>query len=157
MGVFISVEDYLEISSFITFRLSSSGAFAPAENELVITSPNGGETLYNGGSYEIQWQSYGESTETIDLFYSTTGDTGTYKQGNCTETENWTEIASDVANTGSYTWDLSSMGITDSLRLKIMTTNEKSCDINGHYVTVINSSRSNRINNQRRHVSLRNR
>jgi hypothetical protein len=157
VGVFISVEDYLEISSFITFRLSSSGAFAPAKNELVITWPNGGETLYNDGSYEVQWQSYGEGTETIDLFYSTSGDSGTYKQGNCTENENWTEFASGVANTGTYTWDLSSMGITDSLRLKIMTTNGKSCDINGHYVTVTDSSQSNRMNNRRRHVSLRDR
>ncbi len=156
-GVFISVEDYLEISSFITFRLSSSGAFAPAKNELVITWPNGGETLYNDGSYEVQWQSYGEGTETIDLFYSTSGDSGTYKQGNCTENENWTEFASGVANTGSYTWDLTSIDTTNSLRLKIMTTNGKSCDINGHYVTVTDSSQSNRMNNRRRHVSLRDR
>ena len=99
----------------------------------------------------------GEGTEIIDLFYSTSGDSGTYKQGNCTENENWTEFASGVANTGTYTWDLSSMGITDSLRLKIMTTNGKSCDINGHYVTVTDSSQSNRMNNRRRHVSLRDR
>ena len=40
-SVFLSKDDYLDISSFITFTLSSSGAFGSASNELLIISPNG--------------------------------------------------------------------------------------------------------------------
>ena len=141
-GVFMSVEDYLDISSFITFTLSSSGAFGSAKNELILTYPNGGQTLFTNGSYEVTWASYGTSSETVDLYYSTGGDTNTYKPGYCVYTENWTLIEGGLDNSGSYAWDLSSSGLseTDSLRLKIIASNGESCDINGHYVKIRNSS-----------------
>ena len=44
--IFLSVNDYLEVGSFVTFRVSSSGAFSSANSELVIVKPNGGQTLY---------------------------------------------------------------------------------------------------------------
>ena len=141
-GVFMSVEDYLDISSFITFTLSSSGAFGSAKNELIMTYPNGGQTLYSNEAYEITWASYGTSSETVDLYYSTGGDTNTYKQGYCVFTDNWTLIAGGLDNLGSYEWDLSSSGLsdTDSLRLKIISSNGEACDINGHYLKVRNPS-----------------
>ena len=141
-GVFISVEDYLDISSFITFTLSSSGAFGSAKNELIMLYPNGGQTLYTNESYEINWASYGTSSETVDLYYSTGGDTNTYKPGYCVYTDNWTLIEGGLDNSGSYDWNLSSSGLaeTDSLRLKIIASNGESCDINGHYVKIRNSS-----------------
>ena len=141
-GVFISVEDYLDISSFITFTLSSSGAFGSAKNELIMLYPNGGQTLYTNESYEINWASYGTSSEAVDLYYSTGGDTNTYKPGYCVYTDNWTLIEGGLDNSGSYDWDLSSSGLaeTDSLRLKIIASNGESCDINGHYVKIRNSS-----------------
>ena len=137
-GVFMSVEDYLDISSFITFTLSSSGAFGSAKNELIMTYPNGGQTLYINETYDITWASYGASNETVDLYYSTEGDTNTYKQGYCVFTDNWTLIAGGLDNLGSYEWDLSSSGLsnTDSLRLKIIASNGQACDINGHYIKV---------------------
>ena len=137
-GVFMSVEDYLDISSFITFTLSSSGAFGSAKNELIMTYPNGGQTLYINETYNITWASYGTSNETVDLYYSTEGDTNTYKQGYCVFTDNWTLIAGGLDNLGSYEWDLSSSGLsnTDSLRLKIIASNGQACDINGHYIKV---------------------
>ena len=142
IGVFMSVEDYLDISSFITFTLSSSGAFGSAKNELIMTYPNGGQTLYSNEAYEITWASYGTSSETVDLYYSTGGDTNTYKQGYCVFTDNWTLIAGGLDNLGSYEWDLSSSGLsdTDSLRLKIISSNGQACDINGHYIKVRNPS-----------------
>ena len=141
-GVFVSVEDYLDISSFITFTLSSSGAFGSAKNELIMTYPNGGQTLNTSDSHEITWASYGTSSEKVDLYYSTGGDTNTYKQSYCVFTENWTLIAGGLDNTGSYEWNLSSSGIadTDSLRLKIIASNGEACDINGHYVKIRSSS-----------------
>ena len=137
-GVFMSVEDYLDISSFITFTLSSSGAFGSAKNELIMTYPNGGQTLYSNETYDITWASYGTSSETVDLYYSTGGDTNTYKQNYCVFTDNWTLIEGGLDNLGSYEWNLSSSGLsdTDSLRLKIIASNGQACDINGHYIKV---------------------
>ena len=137
-GVFMSVEDYLDISSFITFTLSSSGAFGSAKNELIMTYPNGGQTLYSNETYDITWASYGTSSETVDLYYSTGGDTNTYKQNYCVSTDNWTLIEGGLDNLGSYEWNLSSSGLsdTDSLRLKIIASNGQACDINGHYIKV---------------------
>ncbi|PCJ47820.1 MAG: hypothetical protein COA72_07025, partial [Candidatus Neomarinimicrobiota bacterium] len=114
IGVFISVEDYLEISSFITFRLSSSGAFGAVNPELIITYPNGGQTLYTDQTYEILWSVGGESEEKVDLYYSTTGDSATYKSANCVLTDNWTEIESGLSNLGSYSWDLSTSGLSET-------------------------------------------
>ena len=144
-GVFLSVEDYLDISSFITFTLSSSGAFGSAKNELIITYPNGGQTLYTNDTYDILWASYGKSNESVDLYYSTGGDTNTYKPGYCVFTENWVLIEGGLDNSGSYSWDLSGSGLseTDSLRIKIVASNGESCDINGHYIKIRDPSRNN--------------
>ena len=98
--------------------------------------------MYTSDSHEITWASYGTSSEKVDLYYSTGGDTNTYKQGYCIFTENWILIAGGLDNTGSYEWNLSSSGIadTDSLRLKIIASNGEASDINGHYVKIRNSS-----------------
>ena len=156
VGVFLSVEDYLEISSFITFRLSSSGAFGEAKPELIITYPNGGQTLYNDQTYEILWSVGGSSSEKVDLYYSTHGDSTTYNSANCVLTDNWTEIESGLDNLGSYSWDLATSGLseTDSLRLKIVSSNGKACDINGHYIKIGSSSRSNRMNRPKQKLSM---
>ena len=139
-GVFISTEDYLDISSFITFTLSSDGAFGSAKNELIMTSLNGSQTLYTDQSYNITWKFYGESSEKVDIFYSTDGDTNTYKPSYCSGTQNWTLIAENEENDNSYSWELSSSGLseTDSLRLKIIFSDGSACDINGHYLKVRN-------------------
>ena len=157
VGVFLSVEDYLEISSFITFRLSSSGAFGEAKPELIITYPNGGQTLYNDQTYEILWSVGGSSSEKVDLYYSTHGDSTTYNSANCVLTDNWTEIESGLDNLGSYSWDLATSGLseTDSLRLKIVSSNGKACDINGHYIKIRSPSRSNRMNRPKQKLSMK--
>ena len=157
VGVFLSVEDYMEISSFITFRLSSSGAFGEVNPELIITYPNGGQTLYANSTYEILWSVGGSSSEKVDLYYSTHGDSTTYKAANCVLTDNWTEIESGLDNLGSYSWDLATSGLseTDSLRLKIVSSNGKACDINGHYIKIRSPSRSNRMNRPKQKLSMK--
>ena len=157
MGVFLSVEDYMEISSFITFRLSSSGAFGEVNPELIITYPNGGQTLYTNSTYEILWSVGGSSSEKVDLYYSTHGDSTTYKAANCVLTDNWTEIESGLDNLGSYSWDLATSGLsdTDSLRLKIISSNGKACDINGYYIKIRSPSRSNRMNHPKQKLSMK--
>ena len=154
VGVFISVNDYLEIGSFITFTLSSSGAFGSAANELIITYPNGGpgEILYTDQSYEILWASYGKGTESISLFYSTSlgsidslsGASIKYQQKNCVVNQGWSIIEENIENSGSYSWDLASSGLseTDSLRIKIISSDGSSCDINGSYIKIQNPGRS---------------
>ena len=142
VGAFISTKDYLDISSFITFTVSSTGAFGSAENELILTYPNGGQTLYNDQSYDIKWATYGSSDESVDIFYSITSDSNTYKKGFCTITNNWTLIEGGLDNTGTYNWDLSSSGLaeTDSLRLKIVASNGGACDINGYFIKIRENS-----------------
>ena len=156
VGVFLSVEDYMEISSFITFRLSSSGAFGEVNPELIITYPNGGETLYTNATYEILWSVGGTSSEKVDLYYSINGDSTTYNIANCVLTDNWIEIKSGLDNLGSYSWDLATSGLseTDSLRLKIVSANGKACDINGHYIKIRAPSRSNRMNRPKQKLSM---
>jgi len=158
-GVFLSTEDYLEISSFITFTLVSSGAFGSAKNELILTYPNGGQTLYTDQSYDIKWASYGTSSEKVDLYYSTGGDTNTYKQGYCLATENWTLIASNLDNTGSYSWNISTSGLNemDSLRIKIVASNGEACDINGHYIKIRNPASMTRFDRGQTNIGMRSR
>jgi len=157
VAVFLSVEDYMEISSFITFRLSSSGAFGEVNPELIITYPNGGQTLYTNSTYEILWSVGGSSSEKVDIYYSIHGDSTTYKAANCVLTDNWTEIESGLDNLGSYSWDLATSGLleTDSLRLKIVSSNGKACDINGHYIKIRSPSRSNRMNRPKQKLSMK--
>ena len=151
-GAFVSLQDYVEINSFITFKLSSSGAFGPTEDVIIITNPNGGETLYLDESYDIQWYTSSTGTgelEPVNLYYSVSTDLNTYKSSNCTDNSNWVEITTDLVNIDSlntYNWDLTSSGLaeTDTLRIKILSTDGKACDINGYFIKIKNSSRSNK-------------
>ena len=148
-GVFLSVHDYIDINSFITFTLSSDGALGSPSNELFITYPNGGQTFTNSDSLGILWSSFGNTNENLDLWYSTsdasdsTFDSTKYLPRNCTVTEGWIEIASGIENTGSYKWSLTGVPITDYLRIKILESKSSpACDINGHYVKIISPARS---------------
>ena len=148
-GVFLSVHDYLDISSFMTFTLSSDGAFGTPTNELFITYPNGGQTFTNADSLEILWSSFGNTNETIDLYYSYSDitssefDTTKYYPKSCVKTEGWEPIAENIENTGSYKWSLSGVPNTDYLRIKIIESKSNpACDINGHYVKIGSSARS---------------
>ena len=143
-SVFLSSEDYLDISSFITFTLSSSGAFGSPQNELIITSPNGSETFYDDESMDIKWSAYGKSDQTVDLYYSTNGDSNTYKKSLdfCKVTDNWVSIESgitSVSGSNSYNWTISNNltgNDTLKIRLKAIYSNGEACDLNGYYINI---------------------
>ena len=152
IGVFLSIHDYLEISSFMTFTLSSDGALGPPSNELFITYPNGGQTFNNSDSLEILWSSFGDVNEKLDLYYSVDRkingvlDTTKYYPKSCIlpeGTSGWLMIAEDIENIGSYKWNLNAIQATDSLRIKIIESKANpACDINGHYIRITGNVRT---------------
>lgn len=138
--VYLSKTDYIEINAMMTVRLSSTGLDAPASNELVITSPNGGETLPKNQQTQITWKSYGDAVTTIDISYAK----GT--NPDISDDAQWVLIATDEANDGSYDWTPeNSSGINDqlllssqkdSLRIRIMDSGGTINDINGWYFSI---------------------
>jgi hypothetical protein len=74
---------------------TSNGSFsisaAAAAASVTVTSPNGGESIEGGASYNIQWSSTG-TVGNVKIQYST--DSGA----------NWTNIASSTSNDGSHSW-----------------------------------------------------
>ena len=158
--IFLSVNDHLEVGSFITFRVSSSGIFASANSELVIVKPNGGQTLYTDQSYDIQWRTYGEGISEVNLYYSTSSDTNI----SAAIDGYWAgasggiiaENVSSVAGFNTYEWDLAGISEQDSLRILIVSkenvvldpkTEEyvKARDMNGWYLKVRNPGRTSSI------------
>lgn len=79
--------DFVEIGSGSYHSL----AIAATQPDLAVTEPNGGENLLAGKTYTISWQSQGYITEVLIEYSSNNG-------------SDWTEVASDVNNTGSYNW-----------------------------------------------------
>jgi hypothetical protein len=91
----------------VTVRDSSGGTANDASNAsftiiinaptVQVTSPNGGEYLMGGGSWDVTWNaiqgSYPLTASPITIYYSTTGSGGP-----------WTLLASSQANDGIYTW-----------------------------------------------------
>lgn len=158
--IFLSANDYLEVGSFITFRVSSTGVFSSANSELVIVKPNGGQTLYTDQSYEIQWRAYGDDISAVNIYYSISSDT------NITANLDgyWTgvnggiiaEEVSNVAGLNTYEWDLSGFSEQDSVRIRIVSKenvvldlkteeNVKATDMNGWYLKIRNPGRTNSV------------
>ena len=150
-GIFLSIQDYLEVGSFITFRVSSTGMFAPANPELVITWPNGSEILYTDQTYTIKWQTYGDIGN-INLDYSIDPDSTISAENDW----HWGGddggiIAEDISNMGTFDWDISGLPVTDSLRIRITSVDKVvlnletdkmqiARDMNGWYLKVRNPS-----------------
>ena len=158
--IFLSVNDHLEVGSFITFRVSSSGAFASANTELVIVKPNGGQTLYTDQSYDIKWRTYGEGISAVNIYYSTSSDTNI----SAGIDGYWTGInggiiaeeVSSVVGLNTYEWDLSGFAEQDSVRIRIVSKekvaldpktqqNVKARDMNGWYLKIRNPGRSSSV------------
>ena len=145
--VFISINDYLEVGSFITFRVSSTGMFAPANSELLITDPNGGETLYTDQIYTIEWRTFGDIAN-VNLHYSIDPDSNISSKNEWHWAgDNGGLIVENIPNDGTYDWDISGLDSTDFLRIRITSVekvvlnletdkNEIARDINGWYLKV---------------------
>jgi hypothetical protein len=132
-SVFMTTLDYLDINSFITFRLSNTGMMNAAEPELVITWPNGGDTLYADQTYEILWNTYGD-VSTINLDYSTS------ENPELNNSEYWSPIIQGIDNMGSYSWtpgETSGFPSThDNIRLRLSKGDGTIRDMNGYYIHI---------------------
>ncbi|MDP2915495.1 MAG: SBBP repeat-containing protein [Candidatus Aminicenantes bacterium] len=98
-NVYLTGNTYSTESSFPVLvgpDLSQNGSrdgFVTKINEMsiVVTSPNGGETLHTGLTHDITWLSFGQ-VGNVRIEYST--DSGT----------TWTDITGSTENDGSYNW-----------------------------------------------------
>ncbi|MDD5466037.1 MAG: Ser-Thr-rich GPI-anchored membrane family protein, partial [Candidatus Omnitrophica bacterium] len=82
----------IDVSDATVFSASSAN-FA-IKGRLVVTYPNGGETLIVGTAYDVLWSTAGTISK-VNLYYSTDGGTS------YTST-----IATAVTNTNSYSWTI---------------------------------------------------
>lgn len=106
-----SVGAYFTTNASSTNNALSSGWWVPPS--ATVNSPNGGETLYQGNSYNITWTAAPSdplATATIDLYYSTDGGT-TYPN----------TITTGETNDGNYSWVVPAV-ISSSVKIKVVAT-----------------------------------
>ena len=123
-SVFFSKYDAIDIRSFITFRVASSGVFGATENDIVILYPNGGENLVAASDYMIRWKTYG-SISNVDVHYAI---------GANPSDDDWEDIEVNIVNNDSLAWTPSF--IADSVRIKIKDSSSELNDISGWYFNV---------------------
>ena len=127
-SVFFSKFDQIDIKSFITFRVASTGVLGETKNDIVLLYPNGGEALLAGTDYEIQFKTYG-NVSNVNIHYAL---------GSELNDDQWQEIATNVATNSdslsSYPWTPSI--IADSVRIRIQEVNSKLNDVSGWYFTI---------------------
>ncbi len=99
---------------------TASGSFIISPKTLILTTPNGGETLLSGASYFINWNSTGEISN-VELAYSI----GTTKQS----------IANLVENSGSYQWTVPDI-ITTEAKIHIQESDGTTQDASDNYFTI---------------------
>ncbi len=137
--VYLTTGDYLDINSSVTFSLSSTGMGSPAPNELVVTYPNGGESLDKDSQFTIKWKTYGAIAK-VDLSYFF-GSNPDIKND-----DGWIDISTEIANVDSFLWTPSSTsGLSspkDSLRIRVKSSDGKTRDMSGWYFSVIEKSGS---------------
>jgi len=129
-GVFFSRYDAIDIKSFITFRVASTGVLGPTENDIVLKYPNGGENLVAGDTIYITWETYGD-VSTFDVHYAS--------GANPTE-DDWEIIKEGHVSNDSitkYPWAWSS--VNDLYRVRIKDSNSDLQDISGWYFSVVPS------------------
>lgn len=144
--VFLSLSDYIDIQSTITFRISSTGMFAPAPNELVVVYPNGGETLNINTEYVVRWKTYG-SIEKVNLYY------GTGAGLDVDTDEDWSPIATEIVNVDSFLWiPGNTAGIgeltqsqRDSVKIRVSDSDSDVGDASGWFFKLTDNSQRSRI------------
>jgi anti-sigma28 factor (negative regulator of flagellin synthesis) len=91
---------------------------------IVITTPNGGETLHVGDAQTIKWTS--TTTDKLKIELSINGGAS------------WSTLADSIANTQSYTWSSIPNSPSDSCLIRITDrTNTKNVDISDYYFKII--------------------
>lgn len=126
-GVFFSRYDAIDIKSFITFRVASTGVLGPTENDIVLIRPNGGENFTLGIEDTIIWATYGD-VSTFDVQYAS--------GANPTE-DDWQPIILNYASNDSITKYLWTWQSADNLyRVRVKDSNSDLQDISGWYFSV---------------------
>ena len=125
---FFSRYDAIDIKSFITFRVASTGVLGETENDIVLKSPNGGERIssIDDSPYPIEWETYGE-VSSVDIFYV---------EGPDPSINLWQEIVTDLQNESTYPWDIVNTLESDFVRIIIKDSNSELYDISGWYFKV---------------------
>jgi hypothetical protein len=90
---------------------------------LKLTAPVGGEDWDVGSSQTITWDRYGGFSGNVDIYYSTDGGA------------NWTPIATDQPNTGSYNWTVPNAP-TDQAMIKVQERNGLIYDVSDNVFTI---------------------
>ena len=143
-GVFFSRYDAIDIKSFITFRVASTGVLGPTENDIVLIRPNGGENFTLGIEDTIIWTTYGD-VSTFDVQYAS--------GANPTE-DDWQPIILNYASNDSITKYLWTWQSADNLyRVRVKDSNSDLQDISGWYFSVsggsgVNTSDGNEVVNK---------
>ena len=138
---FFSRYDAIDIKSFITFRVASTGVLGETENDIVLKSPNGGERIssIDDSPYPIEWETYGE-VSSVDIYY--VDSTEYIIDGKSLEESitgiPWQKINTEdpIPNEGTYSWNISNTLNSDSVRIIIKDSNSELYDISGWYFKV---------------------
>jgi hypothetical protein len=125
---FFSRYDAIDIKSFITFRIASTGVLGATENDIVLKSPNGGERIssIDDSPYPIEWETYGD-VSSVNIYYV---------EGPDPSINLWQEIVTDTTNTSTYPWVIVNTLESDSVRIIIKDSNSELYDISGWYFKV---------------------
>ncbi len=124
-SVYLKMEDFVEIQSSLIMQISSTGMLEEPPDELVVTYPNGGETLIVSTPHILRWMTLG-NVSTISVEY-----------GEGTDPE-WIAIASDIPNNDSLQWIPGTYTISDSLRIRISGGGVE--DVSGWYFSIVSGS-----------------
>jgi len=134
---FLSTSDNIDVTSTITFRISSTGMLEESTDEIVITYPNGGETLTKDTPHVIRWKTFGTiSNIGIDYFYP---DTSLQLIGDgifdTVATISTMTISSDTANVDSFLWTTPDT-VLYNIRLRVTDMNSTVSDTSGWFFKI---------------------
>jgi hypothetical protein len=134
---FLSTSDNIDVTSTITFRISSTGMLEESTDEIVITFPNGGETLNKNTQYPIRWKTFGTiSNIGIEYFYP---DTSYPLIGDgiidTVATISIMTISSDTANVDSFLWTTPDTELYN-IRLRVTDVNSTVSDTSGWFFKI---------------------
>ena len=135
-AVFFSTRDTLEILSYISFTLQSTGMLEEAQDELVITYPNGNESLVQDSTIVIRWRSLGDevSVQNVELFISD------LEEPDIAQDEDWESISGGaISNADSMIWTPGASDVDDILWLKICNEDGSLCDQSGWHFEITSS------------------
>ena len=127
-AVFFTMKDTLEIEAMVSFTLESTGLLEEAEDEIVITYPNGGETFSIGDTVTIKWRSLGSvKNSSVEVFSATDTSAGGPSE--------WTSISGgSITNVDSLDW-IPSVA-SDVIIFRVCNEGETVCDESASYSTV---------------------